>query len=278
MRTTFACRASASLLLAASVALVGACASNDAATDGPVGETQEALARQLVDRDGTLGSRPPPPPPKPDAGVDAGGKWIKVVDVASGAVLATSCEKKRFDLRRKTRACEDLPGAYVENGVTFVPGAGGRFRVGRLLAGTTAPAALQAKACSFTWEPASCGAPDTAKLLVTTNEKLSPRPDACLSRPGACGVVATLPSTRFPSVIPNGPGRCEVCGFATQRSMWVVLPPEWNGFSYQLAGEMTQRFVFLEPSATPSDEPSVVEVDLGYDVADQDVSILPAIE
>lgn len=92
---------------------------------------------------------------RPSAGVTPPKTPSVILGGHGGVVRPTAVDpvchgKERFDLRRATRSCEDLPGAYVKPGVMFVPGAGGRYRVARLLAATSAPAALQAKVCSYT--------------------------------------------------------------------------------------------------------------------------------
>jgi hypothetical protein len=261
MRTLLA--ASTCALFLAVPLVLSACAPSDPTFSEEASSTSEALAIK--------GAEVTPPPTK---------KKIALPPVHGGNVGVYDpgpCSGKvRFDLRRATRSCEDLPGAYVEGGVTFVPGNGGRFRVGRLLAGTAAPAALQDKACSFTWEPTSCAPPDKAKLLLVPEpggERLQERTSACLNDPAACKVVATFPGNHTPArfFIPNGPGRCEVCGYASNRSLFVVLPPSLTGFDYRLAGEPV-RYVYLD-AQTLSEEPSVIEVQLDHDVVDQDVSI-----
>lgn len=263
----------ASALVLSVSALVAACsvAPEDAERTGT---SHEALRRlgSLDDAPPVVIADPPPPPPStpkpPKVNVTNLGDLV-AVDAPPAACTPIT----RFDLRRKTRACEDLPGAYAENGSTYVPGTGGRFRVGHLL-GPNAPASLAARACSYTWLPDACAAPDKAKLLVEADEDLDQRPD-CAASPAACAVATANVATKAPSKIPNGPGRCDVCGFASSSTMWVVLPPEWHGFSYQLAGDTTLHNVFLDRSV---DSPAVVEVDLGAPVADQDVGLQLAIE
>lgn len=274
----------ASTLAMFSAVLLSACASADAGASGSdsdardTASTSEALARRGTGADAPSGNRvvvdPPPPPPSPTS------RFPQLA--ATPGVLAPICTAaaRRFDLRRKTRTCEDLPGAYVADGATLVPGDGGHYRVGRLLAGTSAPAVIQAKACIYTWEPDSCAAPDTAKLLLETGEAPTERPASCISDPASCGpsVVPASPF-RVPRVIPNGPGRCEVCGFATNQTMWVVLPDGWRGFQYKLASEPAPRFVYLDPPADPAQAPAdatVIEVPLDTSVPDQDVSLAPA--
>jgi hypothetical protein len=283
MRTLFA---ASTLALFAAVPLL-ACSSSNPLNAEDTSTTSEALARR-----GDLDPLPRKPVTvdagAPDTGThDAGYRGpfgniqVPNVGVLSSEIPPPCSPDERFDLRRKTRTCEDLPNAYVENGVTFVPGNGGRFRVGRLLTGTTAPPSLQNRACIYTWENAgSCAAPDKAKLLVEATEDLSARPSICVTNPAACVINNTLPATHPPHAVPNGPGRCEVCGLATNRSLWVVLPPQWRAFEYQLAGEQVSHFVFLDelpnPPA-PTDDVVVLEVALPTDVAEQDVEIDPAV-
>lgn len=258
MRTAFA--ASTTALFTA--VLLAGCASSDATSEDVDSTSDELAIRGIV-------VTPPVKKVKPPLVGGIGGGMV-----ADPNPPACSSQA-RFDLRRKTRSCEDLPGAYVEGGVTFVPGTGGRYRVGRLLAGTAAPESIQAKACSYTWEPSTCVAPpDTAKLLVEPepNERLHERPSTCLTNPASCASVKVPETTRVPVswFIPTGPGRCDVCGYAKDRSIFVVLPPYYRGFDYTLAGEPT-RYVFLDNAQ--SAEPSIVEVQLDHDVLEQDVSI-----
>ena len=277
MRTLLA----ASTLAIFSAVLLPACASADSARSGTdadvdpggMASTSEALARRGIGAPAATGNQvivDPPPPPS---------RFPPLGAVATAGVLAPVCEApaRRFDLRRRSRSCEDLPGAVVVNGVTSIPGAGGHYVVGRLLEGTSAPPVLQAKACIYTWEPDSCAAPDVAKLLLEPGEAPTERPASCISDPASCGpsVVPTAPF-RVPHIIPNGPGRCEVCGFATNRSLWVVLPDGWRGFQYKLASASAPSFVYLDPPADPAQapaDPTVIEVPLGESVVDQDVSL-----
>lgn len=263
MRTAYA----ASSLALSAVVLLSACSSSDPGVDD-VDHASEALTV----RGG--GSPPPPPKKKPTVTVPIGGAFEVLAD-------PPACSpKQRFDLRRKTRACENLPGAVKQGDVWFIPGAGGKFRVGQLLAGTSAPPALQQKACIYTWEPDVCAAPDKAKLLVEATENLLLRPSVCVTNPAACSVATTIPATHGPSINPNGGGRCEVCGYAGNHSMWVVLPPDWNGFRYQLAGSQTLNYVFLPAPAVGETPASVVEVELGagVNVAAQDLDLMQAFE
>ena len=283
MRTLVA----ASTLAMFSAVLLSACASADSADSADstgadpdpndTASTSQALARRgsgvaASSGDKVIVDPPPPPPPRfPPLGIAPG-----------SGLLAPVCASpvRRFDLRRKTRSCEDLPGAYVAGGATLIPGAGGHYRVGRLLEGTGAPPVIQAKACIYTWEADGCAAPDTAKLLLEPGEAPTERPATCISNPASCGpsVVPASPF-RVPHIIPNGPGRCEVCGFATNRSLWVVLPDGWRGFQYKLASEPAPRFVYLDPPADPAQAPvdaTVIEVPLDAAVVDQDVSLSPA--
>lgn len=276
MRTLLA----ASTLAMFTAVLLPACASADAngagaGTDvdpGNTASTAEALARRGSGVAAPTGNQgivdPPPPPHHPTLGV-----------VATGGLLAPVCEApaRRFDLRRRTRSCEDLPGAVTVNGVTTVPGTGGHYVVGRLLEGTSAPPVIQAKACIYTWQPDGCAAPDVAKLLLEPGEAPTERPATCISDPASCGasVVPTAPF-RVPHIIPNGPGRCEVCGFATNRSLWVVLPDGWRGFQYRLSSASAPSYVYLDPPADPAQapaDPTVIEVPLDESVVDQDVSL-----
>jgi hypothetical protein len=259
----------------ASSSLFFAAACSSAPDDSDAYESSEdGLSRRGVESDPPVKTQPPPKPPKPPVKPPVVKPGAGVLDPVSPGGI--TCTATRHDLRRKSRTCEALPGAVVIGGVTYVPGTSGRFRVERLLAGTTAPEALLEKACIYTWEPDQCSAPDTSKLLVEPDEDLVVRSDACSAGTNSCGVVTAPPTTKPPGVIPNGTGRCEVCGFAANRGMWVVLPAQWRGFQYQLAGEMQAKYVYLD--VPPSTEATVVSVDLGYDVAAQDVSIIPAIE
>lgn len=261
-----------------SAVLLPACASADSTGSGAdvdpgdTASTSEALAPRgsgvTASSGDTVVVDPPPRPHHPPLGA-----------VAVGGLLAPVCAApaRRFDLRRATRSCEDLPGAVVAGGVTSIPGTGGHYVVGRLLEGTSAPAALQAKACIYTWEPDTCAAPDVARLLLEPGEAPTERPATCISNPASCGpsVVPTAPF-RVPHVIPNGPGRCEVCGFASNRSLWVVLPDGWRGFQYRLTSASTPSFVYLDPPADPAQAPAdvtVIEVPLDESVVDQDVSL-----
>src|SRR5262249_36838431 len=152
-----------------------------------------------------------------------------------------------FDLRRAKRKCENLPGAFKVNGVTYIPGQNGRFKVSRPLAGTAAPAAMKQKMCSYTWEPATCLAmPDTAKLrLLEGREQLVPRRPGC-ERLGPAGCMIETPPPKIDGGIPTGLGRCEICGFAANNHLWAVLPTTWDSFSYVVNGQ--RRFVDITSS------------------------------
>ena len=278
MRTLFAASS-----LAVSAVLLAACSSES--TSDPASEetasTSEALARRGIATSPSAGGSVIVDP-GPGTGVPPKRRPGVFVPAGGGVLAPPECvgTPQRFDLRRISRSCEDLPGAYVQNGATLVPGNGGHFRVARLLEGTSAPDALKAKACIFTWEPDACAAPDKAKLLVEPTEHLDERPATCVTNPGSCGIkpAATAPY-RIPHVIPNGSGRCEVCGFASNRSMWVVLPQYWRGFKFQLANQSVTQYVYIDPPASAvqsTDETTAVEVTLPDDVADQDVKLDPA--
>jgi len=280
----------ASTLAILSAVLLSACASADstAAADGTddandTSSTSQALALRGTTTTATTTNQvvvDPPPPSPPPTYLPPHGL------VTTGGLLAPLCSTpaptRRFDLRRKTRSCEDLPGAYVVDNTTFIPGNGGHYRVGRLLDGTGAPPVIQAKACIYTWEPDNCAAPDTSKLLLEPDEALTERPAICISNPASCAptVVPTSPF-RVPHVIPNGPGRCEVCGFATNNSLWVVLPDGWTGFQYKLPTDTAPRYVYLDPSTTPAQattDATVIQVPLDATVVDQDVEVAPAFQ
>ena len=289
----------ASTLAILSAVLLSACASNDGAGSADSADnaddtssTSQALARRGSEPAASSGNHvivDPPSPPTPPTPPHFNGLGLAPGSVVLGPICAAP--PRRFDLRRKTRSCEDLPGATVVDNATLVPGVGGHYRVGRLLDGTSAPPVIQAKACIYTWEADDCAAPDTAKLLLETGEALTERPDICITNPAACAptVVPTSPF-RTPHVIPNGPGRCEVCGFAADKSLWVVLPDGWRGFQYKLPTDTEPHFVYLNPPATPATsttpapttpapattDTTVIEVPLDASVADQDVSLAPA--
>jgi hypothetical protein len=280
MRTLLA----ASILAASSAVLLSACASaNPDAPDGPDGEqtaeTSEALVARGAGSAASAGGDHVIVDPAPDPGV----KPPKQLGVHfGGGVLAPpTCigTQVRFDIRRKTRSCEDLPGAYVDGtGAVLVPGTGGHFRVGRLLASTSVPETFKEKACMYTWEPDACAGPDKPKLLVEPGENLDERPASCISNPESCAIKPATPEPfRIPHVIPNGPGRCEVCGFATNRSFFAILPTNMS-FSFRLANETTSRFVYVTqpPGVVDAAPVTLVEVALPYDVADQDVDLFPA--
>lgn len=265
----------AASILASSAVLLAACASpvpDAEETD----ETSEALAARGSDVTARGGGGRVIVDPVPDAGVKPPKQLGPLL--GSGVLASPTCigTQVRFDIRRKTRSCEDLPGAYVDGtGAVLVPGTGGHFRVGRLLDGTTVPEAFKAKACMYTWEPDACAGPDTAKLLVEPSEDLDERPASCISNPASCTIKPVSPEPfRVPHVIPNGPGRCEVCGFATNRSVYAILPTNMS-FSFRLANEATPRYVYVTPPAglVGADPTTLVEVTLPYDVADQDVEI-----
>lgn len=225
-----------------------------------VDSARGGLARRDVD--------PPPPRPRTDAGTPPSptGK----PPIVAGPVTTVfqtperACPTTRYDIRRKNGVtCE----AY---GAPYVQGSGGRFAVKRLLDGTTAPDAIKATACSFTWEPAApaCGAPDTAALHVQVGEVLTERPRGVMRRatgtgtgPGGVPTIGPKPET----VIPNGTGRCDVCGFASGRHMWAVLPQDDNRFYFQLSS-------YASPASITTDE-YVVDVTLDQDVPDQDVTL-----
>lgn len=214
----------------------------------------------------------PAPRPARDAGAPDTGTRRPILVGPIATVVAPStqwCGTTRFDLRRLTRTCEDLPGAVVEAGVTYVPGASGRFAVERPLAGTSAPASLQDKTCAFTWEPVGCAPPDTSVLLVEepadggAREQLVPRAPGCHYLPGGCNI--STPPPKVDGGNPTGLGRCEVCGFAANDHLWAVLPADWKSFSYW-AGDQ-RRFVQL---SAPQD---FYEADLGTSVQAQDVTL-----
>ncbi|MDB4935720.1 MAG: hypothetical protein JWP87_2692 [Labilithrix sp.] len=285
MRTLLA----ASILAASSAVLLSACSSPEQNDSTPGSEsedtrsTSEALARRGVDtapRGGGLIIVDPVPDAGGPKGSSGGLVWNGGAVFAPPTCIGTQV---RYDVRRKSRTCEDLPGAYVDaNGATLVPGTGGRFRVGRLLEGTSAPDVFKAKACIYTWEPDACAGPDKGKLLIEAEEDLQERSSDCITNPASCGIKPASPSPyRVPHVIPNGPGRCEVCGFATNRSLWAVLPQNWSGFSYKLASDTTSHYVYNDRPASlvqSTDQSIGVEITLPADVADQDVEIFPAFQ
>jgi hypothetical protein len=201
--------------------LVVACASSSDAEEAD--ESTDALRRQDVD------PSPPIPKPKPDAGKSDATIIKPPIAPLNPGVLAPVepwCGETRFDLRRVTRLCEELPGAFVENGVTYVPGTNGRFKVERTLATTSAPEAAKAKTCSFIWQPKQCGAvPDTDKLLIESpKEQIVPRLPGCqYLPPTTSGCYFVAPPPHVDGSIPTGLGRCEVCGFAANDHMWAVL-------------------------------------------------------
>jgi hypothetical protein len=283
MRTLLA----ASILAASSAVLLSACSGSESPIDSQsdsedTASTSEALARRGIATSPGAGGDLVIVDPAPDAGVPPKGPKALFPGIGDSVLAPPTCigTKVRFDLRRTTRACEDLPGAYLENGVTLVHASGGHFRVGRLLDGTSAPDALKSRACIYTWEPDACAGPDKAALLVEATEDLQLRSPDCITNPASCGIKPATPSPfRVPHVIPNGPGRCEVCGYATNRSLWAVLPQNWSGFSYRLANESTTQYVYNDPPAglVQSTDSSIgVEIALPADVAAQDVEIFPA--
>lgn len=233
--------------------------------------SEAALARRGVDID-------PPPPPKRDAGPKPPVKpplgtigtigTVGVIDVMPAP--STYCGTVRYDLRRVTRTCEDLPGAFVDaDGSTYVPGTGGRFKVERSLAGDpSAPASFVSKTCAYIWESASCAEnpnPDLAKLLVEEpTEQIVPRAPGCQFTPNGCDVKVPPPVVKDGG-IPTGIGRCEVCGFASQSQLWAVIPDGWTSFSYITNGE--RQFVQLNSSQSYYSAP------LPSSVAPQDVTI-----
>jgi hypothetical protein len=246
------------------LALTNACGTD-------VGEDAASSADGLA-RVGIEPAPPPvkrPPPPKPPIYDPP----VTVLDPGS-----TVCSPVRFDVRRAVRSCEDLPGAVVENGVTFVPGTGGRFRVERILAGTTVPASIQAKTCSYTWEPQGCADVDKPKLLLAPNETLLQRPAKCLT-PGKCGMKATLWSRKFPGRIPNGIGRCPTCGITSNNHLYAVLPED-GVFRYQITdfgGTTTMYWIYTdELPATTVEDAVVVDIELPVPVPDQDVELDPS--
>lgn len=243
---------------------VGACVAaaschHEGETDA-VDSTEEALRR--IDVAGNDPLIADPPPPKPDAGRPprrpplSGGTLSTEIAPAP----TTYCGETRFELRRSTRSCESLPGVFLQNGVSYVPGTNGRFRVERMLAQTAAPPALQEKTCAYIWEPISCSAPDQAKLLVEpTSEKLFARAPGCQYLPNqACDNLII----RIDGGIPNGSGVCEVCGFSSDGQLWTVLPNEWQNplvnpsstISYWVNGQRFQQPIqsFAAPYAVPS--------------------------
>ena len=214
------------------VTMLVACGASPDADDAEL--SSDALRRRDVEP-------PPPPPKKPPKKPPIA---VSPVDVL--APPEPWCGTTRIDLRRVNRTCEDLPGAFIENGTTYVAGESGRFKVERTLAATSAPDDAKEKTCTFTWEPATCGAPPaTAKLLIELPEQLVPRSPGCEYMPMGCGIIA-VPPEATPGSIPTGLGRCEVCGFAANDHMWAVLPSNWSSFSYVVGSE--RRFVQLNAS------------------------------
>jgi hypothetical protein len=239
------------------LALAAACAPAADLDDVEVGS--DALTRRLgamappAPKTGGGGVRPPIVAPPLATAVDP------------GPASPSWCGETRFDLRRVSRTCEDLPGAYLEGGKTFVPGNGGRFEVERTLAGTEAPPHFQARTCTYTWRPSSCAAPDTTKLLVEEpTEQLVPRAPGCEYLPGGCSVKSPPPSVDG-GIIPTGLGRCEVCGFATGNHLWAILPADYSMFSYWAGNQ--RRVVQLSASQ------EIYEMDLGVSVPDQNVTL-----
>jgi hypothetical protein len=239
--------------------LVVACASSNG--DDDADESSDALRRRDVE------PSPPVPKPKPDSGIKP-----PIAPIGPGVLAPPEpwCGETRFDLRRVTRTCEELPHAFVENGTTYIPGTNGRFKVERTLAGTSAPEEAKSKTCSYVWQPAKCGAlPDTDKLLIESpKEQIVPRLPGCQYLPPTtpgCYFVAPLP--QMDGSIPTGLGRCEVCGFAANDHMWAILPSEWTSFSYWAAGQ--RRFVQLSSSQ------DVYDTGLPSSVSAQDVPIYP---
>ncbi|HVJ94554.1 MAG TPA: hypothetical protein VM580_32435, partial [Labilithrix sp.] len=175
------------------------------------------------------------------------------------------CGHTRFDLRRAKRKCEKLPGAIVIDKVTYIPGQDGRFRVGRPLAGTKAPSAIKQKTCTYTWEPARCGAvPDTAKLRLEKREQLVPRAPGCnYLGPGGCMIKTPTPT--IDGGTPTGLGRCDICGFAADKHLWAVLPATWSSFSYVVGGE--HHFVPINSSQ------EFYDIDLPKKVQSQNVTL-----
>ncbi len=255
--------ASRPLSLTSLVAAVAVSACSATPVDD-VDQSGDALSRRGVD------PAPPPPapprPPRPPHVVVPAQPAAEQIAPCSGVV--------RFDVRRATRACEDLPGSAPSGDAVVVPGAGGHFVVGRLLAGTSAPQALQDRACSYTWVPDACAQPDVSKLLVEPREDLVRRPSICASAPASCGFKSVPLTSVPPRAIPNGTGRCEVCGFAQGRSMWAILPSDWNGFRFTIHDE--SRFVAGDQGAYLG---GLVEVplDLDDELEGQDVELEPAI-
>lgn len=259
------------LSLTAALVGIGACTqtSGDAEDTGRV---QDGLKRlDHVDEGREVRPLKPLHPIQPS---QPGRPGVLAPPSLSTYVPVPACSLTRFDVRRLTRSCEDLPGAVVEGGNTYVPGEGGRFKVERPLANTTAPASLQQKTCSYVWEPAACGAPpDTARLLLEEPdpsdvekpfEQLVPRRPGCEQLgPGGCDVKTPAPA--IDGGIPTGLGRCEVCGFVSGNHLWAVLPADWKSFSYR-AGDVRKSV-----QLTSSQE--FYEVELPTFVADQNVTI-----
>jgi hypothetical protein len=253
------------LLLASLFAAVAV----SACTSAPADDVEES--GQTLSRRGTEPT-PPPSPPRPPRPPRPPHVAVPAEPVAEQTAPCSGVV--RYDVRRATRTCEDLPGSAPSGDTFVVPAAGGHFVVGRLLAGTSAPQALQAKACSYTWVPDACAQPDVSKLLIEAHEDLVRRPSTCSNAPASCAFKAVPLTSVPPRAIPNGTGRCEVCGFAQGSYMWAILPSDWNGFRFSINGE--SRFVSGEQGAYLG---GLVEVplDFGYEVEGQDVEIDPAL-
>lgn len=247
--------------------LVAACSSSgvdDAESSG------DALSRRTGEPSEPRGSRTPAPKPPRAPGVPAPTE-VGPPTTPPPAVPTACCQPVTVEVQRAaTRlvggvltppACGDLPGAYVEAGVTYVDGAGGRWSLATRATPAGMPASLAQGACVYTWYPrGGCAYADRDKLQLHENDWLFTVSGApiCYSRG-----------------TPQGLGRCEVCGVTAQNHMWAVLPSDWSSFSFWAGGE--RHSVTLDPGVHG------FEADLGYALADELVTVYladgaPAVE
>ena len=157
-------------------------------------------------------------------------------------MFEASCATPRYDGRRTTRACTDLPGVTTDGASHYLAGAGGKWKIDHVFP-ESVPANVRSRACSYTWisEGTTCRSPDKSVLLLDAQEEqgLQLRSATCAAN-GASGDVAYLnidairlaPDT---FVFWPGGGRCDVCGFVNQDRMYAVLPDYWSAFSYSLS-------------------------------------------
>ena len=226
---------------------------------------------------------PPPQPPPPPKYPDVIGPIGPVV-----GVFEAECARPRYDGRRTTRACTDLPGVTSDGTSHYLAGAGGKWKIDYVFP-ESVPANVRSRACSYTWtsEGSTCHSPDKSVLLLDTEEEqaLQLRSAACAANASSCEVAyldieAIRLAPGSPIFWPGG-GRCDVCGFVYGDRMYAVLPDYWSGFSYKLslgsaafagAGPETDFVVDVGDVNTGT---MVIQLDASY--PEQTISLAPVL-